>query len=307
MQTVKRQVDMEKDSALVLKELFDRKQLNKAEDARELLGRSKLVEKLLVEPKKGPQTFVGLRAIEWRLLELSEIPFSESLPEVQEWLRLLTDRTHTKEGFSLTGERDGMLACHNAMITRILIRMRPHEKEKIDDGIRWILEYQSTERGADCKWSGKDLYTRWGGCMKKTPCYYGVVKSVAALSEYAERIARLKEVGAKLQAGLEYMLRHKLFRRLSTGEPIEKSIVENFYPYPYKTNLIEMLALLKRNKLSSDPRAQEAAELLRSAQRSDGYWQTDASFMKSAWVDFDGQKKPGLWITYIVKKILEDA
>jgi hypothetical protein len=259
----------------------------------------------LVEPKYRPELFVGIRAYEWRLIELSEIPFIASLEKVQHWITLLVDKTYTPEGFSLTGNRDGILACHNAMITTLLLKTGHAEKEKIESGVNWIVNYQSTERGIECLWSGRDLNVRFGGCMKKTPCFYGVVKSMIALTEYKKRFGSSVAIDAKLKQGLEYILTHKLFKRLSTNEPIENSIVKNFYPYSYKSNLIEILSLLKANNLYSHPNCKEAIELLIQKRHSDGFWRAETAQMKSAWIDFDAINKPAPWISYIISNLLE--
>jgi hypothetical protein len=140
--------------------------------------------------------------------------------------------------------------------------------------------------------------------MKKTPCFYGVVKSMIALTEYKKRFRSSVVIDAKLKQGLEYILTHKLFKRLSTNEPIENSIVKNFYPYSYKSNLIEILSLLKANDLYNHPNCKEAIELLIQKRHSDGFWRAEASQMKSVWIDFDAINKPGAWISYIISDLL---
>ena len=140
--------------------------------------------------------------------------------------------------------------------------------------------------------------------MKKIPCYYGVVKSMNALSEYNKRFGSSERLINKLNKGLQYILEHNVYKRLSDDKPIEDSIILNFYPYTYKSNLIEILTLLKENDLMRDERCNNAIELLKKKQRSDGFWQADISYMKSGWIDFDVPKKPGPWITYIITKIL---
>jgi len=99
-------------------------------------------------------------------------------------------------------------------------------------------------------------------------------------------------------------LRHSLYKKLSTNLPIESSIIQNFYPYTYKSNIIEILNLLKDNNLLKDPRCEDAITILRNKRKLDGLWQADTSYMKSTWIDFDIPKKPGLWITYIINNIL---
>lgn len=295
---------MLEDSALTLKKTYERGDDVNTQEAIKMLKRSELIGRLLTDLKKSPDTFVGLRVYEWRLLELSEIPFTHTLEKAQEWIRLLIRKSAIFEGFSLTGNRDNLLACHNAMITTILIKMEYDNQGEIDRGINWILDYQSVERGKKCTWTGADLFTRFGGCMKKTPCFYGVVKSMIALSEYRKRFGGSKKIKVKLNQGLEYILMHKVFKRLSVDKPITPSILENFYPYTYKSNIIETLSLLKANGLVNDERCNEAKNILKQKQRSDGFWQADTSYMKTAWVDFDEPKKPGPWISYVIGKIM---
>jgi hypothetical protein len=297
---------MIEDSALTLKKAYEIGNLINIEKAKVLLDKSEIVSRLLVEPKQKPELFVGIRAYEWRLIELSEIPFTGYLKKVQDWVNLLIDKTYTSEGFSLTGNRDGILSCHNAMITTLLIKLGYNEKDKIQSGINWILNYQSIERGLECKWTGKDLNTRFGGCMKKTPCFYGVIKSMIALTEYKKQLGNTIDIEKKLNDGLEYILRHKVFQKLSTVQPIENSIIKNFYPYSYKTNLIEILTLLKSNDLYNNSNCYEAIEILKQKRYKDGLWRAEVSQMKSAWIDFDTLNKPGLWISYEISKLLNE-
>jgi hypothetical protein len=291
---------MIEDSALTLKKAYEKGENITIEEAQKMLEQSELMKKLLEPLKRPPITFVGIRALEWRLLELSEIPFTNTLKTVQDWIKILVDKSYIQEGFSLEGSKDHLLACHNAMITTILIKMGYQEKEKIDAGIDWILKYQSVERGKACSWTGKDLYTRFGGCMKKVPCYYGVVKSMITLTEYKKQFGGSDNLDKKLKKGLDYILQHRVFKKLSLDKPIENSIILNFYPYTYRSNIIEILTLLKANGLLDDERCIDAKEILKKKQRSDGCWQADTSYMKSAWIDFDIPKKPGLWISYII-------
>jgi hypothetical protein len=297
---------MVQDTALTLKKAYEKGENVSIKKAKKMLEQSELIGRLLTDPKQKPKTFVGLRAYEWRLLELSEIPFAHTLEKVQNWLELLITKSCISEGFSLTGDKDGLLACHNAMITTILMKMEYDAKDEIDTGISWILDYQSVERGKECEWMGSDLYTRFGGCMKETPCFYGVVKSMITLTQYKKRFEGTKKLDDKLDQGLKYILKHKVFKRLSVDKPIEPSIIENFYPYTYKSNIIEILSLLKANGLLADDSCDEAKEILKQKQHPDGFWQADRSYMKTAWVDFDEPKKPGPWISYVINGLVGD-
>jgi hypothetical protein len=84
---------------------------------------------------------------------------------------------------------------------------------------------------------------------------------------------------------------------------LEPSIVQNFYPYTYKTNLLEQLDLMRRVGCIEDPRCADALALLRAKQGRDGMWRAEVSFMKSTWVEFEPLKQPGPWISYIARRI----
>lgn len=297
---------MIEDSALLLKKSYDQGEKLDAKKIQKMLENSELVKKLLDPPKRPPKTFAGLRNYMWRLLELSEIPYIQTLDKVQEWLNLLVKKSFISEGFTLEGKKDNLVACHSAMITTILMRMEYADKQKINAGIEWILKYQSVKRGQECTWEGKDLYTRWGGCMKKIPCFYGVIKSMKALSEYNIRYSGSQVLKSKLHQGLEYILEHNVYKRLSDGNPIEDAIILNFYPFTYKSNIIEILSLLKANDLMDDERCKDAIEILKKKKSKDGYWQADVSYMKSGWVEFDIPKKPGAWINYVIKSLISN-
>ena len=70
---------MAQDSALTLKKAYEKGDHVSPKKAKGMLAQSNLVERLLANPKQRPDTFVGLRAHEWRLLELSEIPFTHTM------------------------------------------------------------------------------------------------------------------------------------------------------------------------------------------------------------------------------------
>ena len=151
---------MKEDTALMLKKAYDAGDKKSIKEAKKILESSKLVGKLLMDPKQRLQTFVGLRAIEWRLIELCEIPYMYTSEKVQRWLEILVNRTSIPEGFSLTGDKNGLLACHNAMITNILLRMEFDDTDNVEAGINWIVEYQNVERGIESNSDGDDLFTK---------------------------------------------------------------------------------------------------------------------------------------------------
>ncbi|MEE9378316.1 MAG: hypothetical protein V3V33_09805 [Candidatus Lokiarchaeia archaeon] len=59
---------MNEDSALSLKKAYDKGENITIKEAQNMLDQSELINKLLETPKRSPNTFVGIRAYEWRYL-----------------------------------------------------------------------------------------------------------------------------------------------------------------------------------------------------------------------------------------------
>lgn len=284
---------MKMDTALILKKKLRCGEKLSLEQVDSLLKKSELIETIFNENYRT-DIFTGLRKLEFLLTELSEIPYTIRLEKTKRMLNELIAMTLQKEGFSLSDGEDGVLACHQAMITLIMIRF--DEKELARHGIDWILNYQITKKGELCNWHGCDLYQRFG-CVGNTPCYDGLVKSMKALSEFQLVYGKDNTIQKKLTEGINYILEHDVYKTMDKSATLGKVITKLFYPYPYKTNLIEVLGLLKQEGVLSDERTKDARAILQSKRNADGSFNAEKIFMKTSWVPFDAVNKKGEWIT----------
>ncbi len=267
-------------------------------DIKERLLQSKIVERLLTESYRL-DTFTGLRKLEFLLIELSVIPGTHLLDRANDMVDTFIEHTKVSEGFSLTGDIQGVLSCHNAIATLIMGRFGRVAEEK--HGIDWILNYQITDRNEVCGWYGKDLFSRFGGCVGHTPCIDGLVKSLLALSEYKSSD---KLVTQKLESGIDYLLEHRLYQHMESDEPLNSDIIKLFYPYAYRTNVIEILSLMKNEHRLDDSRTDQAKELVRSKKRGH-YFLPEKLFMKTSFIPFEPIGKAGLWITDEINSLFE--
>lgn len=287
------------DTALILKQKVDLGEIKDFEQASDYLEKSDLVKTLLSD-----FDFDILNLLN-RLTEIAEIPFVHRLERVQKWINKLADLSFCEEGFSITGKSDDVLSCYNSMITSILIRMNYSNKQRIDKGIDWILKYQNVERGVKNEWTGSRIQ-KYGGCLKATPCYIGIVKAMIALSDYKKYVASEvnESIENKLTQGLNYILDHQVYIRQSNGQPITKDITKLTFPFSYKTNVIEILRLLKDNNLFTDKRCNLAKDLLCSKKQKDGFWKINSSYLPKCWIPFDKPNEIGFWISYEIDKLL---
>lgn len=291
------------DSALTLKIKTEQESPVSQNGAENMLSKSKLYKKLLAD---FDPTSLNLL---WRLTQLAEIPFSYNHHLVRNWTKLLVEKTFTGNAFSLTGKNDYVLCCYNGMIASVLLKLGATEyKTEIEKAIEWILEYQNVERNQVCKWDEKAVQ-KYGGCLKSAPCYIGVAKSMIALSDYQHSLLykNNKKLEEKLNKGLEYILDHNIYLRRSVEKPITNYITKLTYPFTYKTNIIELLLLLKANNRLNDNRCKKAKAYLKSKQRKNGSWYANyTNILKNpVWVAFDKVKEPGAWVTYLINSITD--
>ncbi len=285
------------DTALELKIGIENGLIVSSEKGRLLLETSQLFSELLTDFE---ETSIHLLH---RLIELSEIPFTQESEKVKKWRDKLAELTFCEVGFSLSGDSEDILACYNAMIASVLIKLDYQNYYRIERAIEWILKYQSVRRNETTEWKGKGIL-KYGGCMKSTPCFIGVVKSMIALSGYKRKNKLVNEaVIEKLNDGLEYILEHDGYRRKSTNEPITKDITKLTFPFTYKTNLVEILRLLKFNNVIDDPRVDEAKELLKRKKKGN-YWKSNAFYKPKFWIDFDKSKQKSEWLTFEIENTL---
>ena len=78
----------------------------------------------------------------------------------------------------------------------------------------------------------------------------------------------------------ELFLEHRLFRVGGKGEPIRRSFVALHYPPYWHYDILQALLVLSRMGLASDPRAQDAIELVEERRLADGRWRAGGRWWK---------------------------
>jgi hypothetical protein len=130
-----------------------------------------------------------------------------------------------------------------------------------------LVEWQWPDGGWNCdqKASG-----RRSSFNESLPPMWGLHEFAQATGESwaAEAAARTAEL----------FLEHRLFRSLSTGEPIRPGWLRAHYPPYWHYEAPRALLVLSRMGLLGDPRAAEALDLVAAARKPDGTWHAAATW-----------------------------
>jgi hypothetical protein len=105
--------------------------------------------------------------------------------------------------------------------------------------------------------------------------------------------------------GEEYLLERGLFRRKSTGEVVDPAYLDFAFPYYWHYDVLRALDYFRRAGAGTDPRMEEAVELVRSKRQRDGRWLLDRIHPGRVHVDIEGEVgAPSRWNTLRALRVL---
>jgi hypothetical protein len=132
-----------------------------------------------------------------------------------------------------------------------------------------------------------------------------------ALLEHEGACGRTAEVTAARLRGQEYLLERRLFRRLSTGEAIERdrkgggAWTRFAFPTWWHYDVLRGLEYLRSAGVAPDARVAEAVELVASKRDGDGRWPLEARYPGVIPVEIDeGEGRPSRWNTLRALRVL---
>lgn len=288
------------DTALELRIAFDHGKIKGSEQAQRFLEESELVRELTLSFERKP-----LYAI-WRVIALSEIPFTSSLYYTKEVIEYIVDNLATQDGFSLTGKSNDILPCYNAMIIEALSKLGHADLPAVQNAVDWIKKYQPFERSITSYWVGAGV-KKYGGCFKTTPCFIGVAKSVKALISYNKATGyQDRQINSLITKGMDYILKHELYKRLSNKEPITNHILDLAFPASYQLNIAELLEMAYATGNIKTDGCKNALKFVNNKKTKDGYWKINYVYKSDGYVSFDKRGKKAEWVTYMFDRYLSE-
>lgn len=286
------------DTALQLRIKFDNKVLITNNEINSLLEQSKIVQTLKSNYEEN--ALFNL----FRLICLSEIPYAERLSYTSDILSFVSKHLSMPEGFSYTGNANDIVPCYNAMLLEAYTRLGQATSQEAQNALNWIKQYQVFERNQLTTWK-HDGICKHGGCMKATPCYIGIGKTVRALITYDEFTGHSdRKVKCLIDKGTEYMLRHNMYQRLSNQMPISAHITDIMFPQAYMLSLTDLVYIAGKTNLWADTRTNALKDLIECKAFDKDKWKIDYIYSHKGYKAFDTKRKASEWIAHIFKSCL---
>lgn len=285
------------DTALELKIGFDNGQIFSDRQIIDKLQKSELVVELTSDLPEKPLALV------WRLICISEIPYSNKLDYTQKLIDKIYEKLATPFGFSLSGDEKTFLPCYNAMIVSALCRLGRATDQQVRNAVEWINTNQPMQKGKKVAIPNFN-FEKYGGCFEKTPCYIGLAKSVFALRDFKEQTTETK-YDKQLMKGTTYILEHKFLKRISKDEPITKHITDISFPETYHLNAVDLLRFANKANLMQNENTKDLIKLINERKTKGGKWKNNFKYKADGYVIFDKDKESE-WTTNIIKQALTE-
>lgn len=288
------------DTALILVKNVDEEKVMSEDEIVELLDYSHIASQLTASFENKPLYGV------WRIIALSQIPYANKLDYTKKVVGYIEKNLATNSGFTLSGKETDLLPCYNVMIIEALSKLGYANDESVRNAVEWIKKYQPLKREVDVSWKGNAI-KKYGGCLKSTPCYIGVAKTVKALIHYNHAIQnRDDEIESLIKKGMDYVLQHELFKRLSSKEPINKHILDLAFPASYQLNIVELLEIAYLTGNIEHENCKSAIDYVIDKRVKNSYWKINHAYKANGYVSFDKRGQKGEWLTYYLEKYLHN-
>lgn len=243
----------------------------------------------------------NFKASLWTLILLADLELDRNDERIK--LPLETIINHffdKKERIYSLGNNHFPIPCLNGNIIYLDAYFNEQLSENSMAAISFFSKYQRFDDGTYLE--PRNIYCKNTSCYGKHTCYWGVVKLLKGLSFIPEK-NRTHEANSLLGRCVEFVLLHNVcFSSRNSEKPLAKNIDKLGFPCMYKSNYLEILWLLKREKVCSG-KINNALNLLLSKQDANGAWNLEKKVANMV-VSVGTENKPNSFVTKRANEIL---
>lgn len=144
-------------------------------------------------------------------------------------------------------------------------------------------------------------------CMANSgqPCAWGAIKAMKALLAVPSN-QRTPLVQQALEAGAEFLLsRNPAVADYPYTGRVSSTWFKFGFPLSYWSDVLETVTVLVALGYGSDPRLNDALQLILNKQDERGRWKLENTLNGKMWVDIEQKGQPSKWITLRVLRLLK--
>lgn len=164
--------------------------------------------------------------------------------------------------------------------------------------VSWFAEHQMADGGWNCDWVEGSVRSSFHSTLNSLK---GLLSFEAMTGQSTRGIRR---------RGEEYLLERRLYRRLSTGDPVGPWVFRFAYPFRWFYNVLNAAEYFcgasSIDGTPPDPRMADAIENIRDQRRPDGTWIQARRHPGRVWFEVDVEAgEPSRWLTLSGSRVLD--
>ena len=179
----------------------------------------------------------------WALCLMARCGMDISDDPVRRAVEYLERRHLGKGALSYTTGGSGVLPCYAGVVTSAMIKMGAFEHAIVQNSLRWLVDHQRFDHKSHRAGGGQAWPYRAPanyGCWETVSCYHGVAGAFRAFAAIPPAV-RSREVRQRLEEAIEYLRRHRLYKRTTADRPLFRHMTEFFLIGDYRSGLLDML------------------------------------------------------------------
>ena len=114
----------------------------------------------------------------------------------------------------------------------------------------------------------------------------------------------LAAIGSVDPQGMEFLLRHNLFRSHRTGEVVHPELLSFSFPRYWYYDVLRALRFFQSVNAPADPRMQDAVRVVRGKRGNDGWWRPGRTHPGKTWMRLEPSRQPSALITLDAVRVL---
>lgn len=211
-------------------------------------------------------------------------------------LRIFEESIGADGGVNYSVTLDKSDICLNGMVLNYISYFQVMD-EKLESVIDYLLRYQISDGGWNCE--------HWKGAVHSS--LHTTLSVLEGLQEYKinggrHRIDEIEDAEIK---GIEFILKHHLFKSHRTGEVIKNQFITLSYPSRWKYDILRALDYFRDAEVSYDNRMDDAIEVLIKKRRKDRRWNLQANHPGQVHFEMEQVGQPSRWNTLRAMRVLD--
>lgn len=232
----------------------------------------------------------------YTLLELREMGICPENALCQESASLLLNSRIGKDGginYFISVEYSDV--CVNGMLLNFASYFTP-KHPRLPIVVDYLLDSRMRDGGWNCE-------SRTGATHSSFHTTISVLEGLGSYLKSGNNF-RISESKVAIEAGIEFLLRHRLFRSHRTGEIVDRRMLRLSFPSRWRYDILRALDCLRSLDRNYDQRLQDAIDVLISKRAQDGRWRLESPHKGNVHFQMEKVDEPSRWNTLRALRVL---